>query len=126
MSPVDSRVALLVSESRRDWAAVLAHHQKATSVDPAAGDAQAALVALSLDHAYQAFESILVRVERHLGLPERLGSSWHARLLSDAALGLPGIRPAIAPLNRSVTGTRSCDSVISCVTRTWSISTRSN
>ena len=61
------------------------------------GAPQAALVALSLDHAYQAFETILTRVERAIGLPERAGGSWHAALLSDAALALPGLRPPLFP-----------------------------
>ncbi len=59
--------------------------------------AQAALVALSLDHAYQAFESMLVRLERMLELTPRLGAEWHRGLLADAALDVPGLRPAIVP-----------------------------
>jgi hypothetical protein len=85
----------------RDWAAVKAHLTKARSVDPADGDAESALVALSLslslDHAYQAFETILVRLERAVGLPERVGVSWHTALLADAALDLQGVRPPVFP-----------------------------
>jgi hypothetical protein len=55
------------------------------------------LVALALDHAYQAFEQILIRVEQALRLPERTGEHWHRRLLADATEALPGIRPAIVP-----------------------------
>jgi hypothetical protein len=97
VSPADARAALIQAESVRDWTAVKAHLAKARSVDPAAGDAEAALVALSLDHAYQAFETILVRLERALGLPERTGASWHTALLADAALELPGLRPPLFP-----------------------------
>jgi hypothetical protein len=74
MSPLDVRVAKLVDEISRDWAAVEAHLQRAQSVDPKAGDPEAALVALSLDHAYQGFETLMVRIERVLGLPERTGA----------------------------------------------------
>lgn len=97
MSPTDARQALLAAECRRDWRAVETHCTKALSVDPANGDAQAALVALSIDHAYQAFETLLVRFERALGLPERAGASWHAALLADAALPLKAVRPALIP-----------------------------
>ncbi len=72
-----------------------AHLARATSVDPTSGPAEVALVALSLDHAYQAFETILVRIESALGLPERIGPSRHAAVLADAALELPGLRPAL-------------------------------
>ncbi len=54
-------------------------------------------MALSLDHAYQAFEAILVRLERVAGLPERAGASWHSAVLADAALAIPGLRPPIFP-----------------------------
>jgi hypothetical protein len=95
VSPADARAALLCTECRRDWEAVKTHLSRARSVDPSQGDAQAALVALSLDHAYQAFETILVRLERAAGLAERMGSSWHTALLADAALAIPGLRPAL-------------------------------
>lgn len=99
MSPAEARAALIQAESVRDWTAVRAHLAKARSVDPAAGDAESALVALSLDHAYQAFETILVRLERAVGLPERTGANWHTALLADAALELPGVRPPVFPPN---------------------------
>ena len=97
MSPVDARTALLCAECRRDWDVVRTHLRRARSVDPAQGEAQAALVALSLDHAYQGFEAILVRLERAAGLPERAGASWHAALLADAALAIAGVRPPLFP-----------------------------
>ena len=74
---------------------VKAHLSRARAADPFHGDAEAALCALSLDHAYQAFETILVRLERGAGLPERSGSSWYSALLADAALVIPGVRPAL-------------------------------
>lgn len=74
---------------------VAQHLARAESVRPTAGLAEGALVALSLDHAYQAFETFLVRVERALGLPERSGSDWHPALLADAGAELPGLRPAL-------------------------------
>ena len=97
MSPAAARAALLVAECQRDWDMVKAHLSRARSADPTRGAADAALAALSLDHAYQAFETILVRLERAAGLPERTGSSWHTALLADAAIELPGLRPALFP-----------------------------
>ena len=95
MTPVDSRAALLCAECRRDWAIVKTHLSRARGAAPDRGDAEAALVALSLYHAYQAFETILVRLERGAGLPERTGGSWHIALLSDAAIAIAGVRPAL-------------------------------
>lgn len=97
MSPADARAAVLLAECRRDWDAVKAHLKRARETDPAKGPAEAALVALSLDHAYQAFETILLRIERALVLPERSGPNWHAVLLADGALVIPGLRPALFP-----------------------------
>lgn len=97
MSPLDARVAVLAAELQREWGLVTAHLAKARSVDPARGDAEAALVALALDHAYQAFETLLVRVERALGLPTRSGADWHAEILTDAGSAVPGLRPAAYP-----------------------------
>jgi hypothetical protein len=88
---------MLRAEVERDWDMVLAQLRRATSVDPACGAPEAALVALSLDHAYQAFENVLVRLERALGLPARTAAGWHRALLADAALAVAGLRPALFP-----------------------------
>jgi ribonuclease HepT-like protein len=100
--PEDARVLLLRAEVERDWTMVRAHLDRARSVDAAAGAPQAALVALSLDHAYQAFETMLLRIERALGLPERTGSDWHRDLLAHAATALAGLRPAVIPADAEV------------------------
>lgn len=97
MSPADARILQLVAELRRDWEQAERHCQRAQTADPAADEARAAFVALSLDHAYQAFETFLVRLERALGLPERHGVSWHVALLADAMTPVPGLRPAVYP-----------------------------
>ena len=97
MSPADARAALLLAECRRDWQAVKTHLVRAQGAEPGGGPAQSALVALSLDHAYQAFETILLRIERSIGWPERTGANWHAALLADAALEIPGVRPPLLP-----------------------------
>lgn len=97
MSPAQVRLAGLSVEVRRDWEQVERHAKTCASTDPRLGAAEAALVALSLDHAYQAFEQVLVRVEQALRLPERTGHHWHRRLLADATEALPGVRPAIVP-----------------------------
>lgn len=97
MSPVDVRVLAVRSEIERDWANVARQLDRARAVDPAAGEAEAALVALALDHAYEGFEQILLRLERALSLPERTGATWHRSLLSDAAVPIAGVRPAVFP-----------------------------
>ena len=97
MSPLDARVAVLAAELKREWGLATSHLAKARSVDPARGEAEAALVAVSLDHAYQAFETLLVRVERALGLPARSGADWHTELLADAGVAVPGLRPEVYP-----------------------------
>ncbi len=97
MSPVDVRLAAVLVDVERDWEQVVRHGRRAESADPSAGEAEAALVALSLDHAYQAFENLLLRVERCLGLAARSGGTWHRALLADAARALPDIRPALFP-----------------------------
>lgn len=81
----------------RDWTAVKSHREGAQSEDPWQSRATAAFVAMSLDHAYQAFETILVRIERSLGVAERRGSEWHQELLLAAAEPLSGQRLAIYP-----------------------------
>lgn len=97
MSPIDSRIALLLVDVERDWSAVQTHLARAVSVAPGDSAPNAAYVALSLNHAYQAFETILLRIERSAGLPERTGDGWHRLLLADGAVALPGVRPPVYP-----------------------------
>ena len=89
------RLARLRADLARDWDMVATHLERARSVEPGAGRAEAALVALSLDHAYQALETLLVRIERALGLRERDGSEWHRALLADSVWPIPGVRGAV-------------------------------
>jgi hypothetical protein len=97
VTPADARRAVLRAEIERDWELVIVHLGRARSVQPGTGAPEAALVALSLDHAYQAFENVLVRAERALGLPARSGAEWHRALLADAAMNVSGLRPALFP-----------------------------
>ena len=97
MSPVEARVLLLCAELERDWSEVLRNRTRAESADPHQSEHAAAFVALAIDHAYQSFETFLVRLERGLGLPARTGATWHRGLLEDAALEVGGLRPAIVP-----------------------------
>jgi hypothetical protein len=94
---VDSRAALLVAELRADWAMVERHRDKAISVDPGANEGQAALVALSIDHAYQAFEALLLRHAHIVGLAVDREERWHQQVLAQAALDIPEVRPALVP-----------------------------
>jgi len=97
VSPADARVALLAAELARDWSAVERRLEEARSTDPAAGKAETAYVALALDHAYQAFEAMLLRLERAVGLSGRRGSNWHVEVLEEASLPVEGVRPAVFP-----------------------------
>jgi len=97
VSPETAREQLLVAELRRDWAQVEARLQEASAYDPGTGKPFASHVALMLAHAYEAFETLLVRVERALGLPPRSGERWHTDILEAAALDLPDVRPACIP-----------------------------
>lgn len=91
-------MGLLAAEVERDWGAVLQQLRRAVGADPRSSEAHAALVALSRDQAYQAFETLLIRVERALGLPRRSGDAWHRQVLSDAAMPIPGLREVLVPM----------------------------
>ncbi|MBC7793587.1 MAG: hypothetical protein H7Z43_07750 [Clostridia bacterium] len=97
MSPLDARVAMLIAELERDWHQVKTQLVEAQSVEPSRNKPEAALVALSLDHAYQAFESLLLRLENALGLPPRANAEWHTRLLEDAMMPIANVRPSVYP-----------------------------
>lgn len=97
MSPAEARTLVLAAEIERDLAQIERHAERTLRFSADAGDPEAAYVALSLDHAYQAFESMLVRIERSFGLPRRDGAEWHREILREAALPIPGLRPAIIP-----------------------------
>lgn len=101
MSPADARILQIAANIERDWGGVLRNLDRAMSVDAAASEPNAALVAISLHHAYQAFESLLQRIEAWLSLPTRTGANWHVELLVDAGSAIPGLRPAIFPLSES-------------------------
>jgi hypothetical protein len=95
MSPGLVRLSAVLADLERDWSVLLRQLERAERVEPSTGDAEAALVALALDHAYQALEQILLRFERALSLPDRAGDTRHRRLLADAARPMPGVRPAL-------------------------------
>lgn len=97
MSPTDARVALLAAQIRADWDAVVSNRDRSRSVDPGIGAPECALVAIALHHAWQAFESLLVRISRALEIPVPEGDRWHQELLSEASLDIPGVRGAVVP-----------------------------
>jgi hypothetical protein len=97
MSPLDARALVFATEAERDWEGVLDNLRKAGAHDPGRGGPESAWVALALDHAYSAFEAMLVRLERGLCQPERAGAAWHRALLLDAARPIEGLRPAVVP-----------------------------
>ena len=97
MTSEEARCLALRADLVRNWEMVREHLARARSVSPAAGAPEASHVALSLDHAYQAFETLLVRLERALGLAPRIGAGWHAALLDAAGRELPGLRDAVFP-----------------------------
>lgn len=97
MSPVEARLLQLCADLERDWEAVRLHLGRADSADPSASPPNAAYVALALHHAYEAFETLLVRIEKSLSLRARQGSDWHVSILTDAAGPIDGLRPAVLP-----------------------------
>lgn len=97
MNPPDPRRLLAAAQIERDWRAVEDQLARARAAEPTAGQPEAAMVALSLHHAYQAFESLLERFARALDLPVPAGPRSHQDLLDDASLELPGLRPALVP-----------------------------
>ncbi len=60
-----------------------------------ADEADRALVALSLHHAYAAIESLLSRAIRFFDVSEPSGPDSHWALLARAGLAIPEVRPAI-------------------------------
>jgi len=58
-------------------------------------DARTAALALALDRAYTALESVLERVARTLEGGPPTGDDWHRTLLHNASLDIPGVRPAV-------------------------------
>lgn len=97
MRGLDARTLALAAEIRRDWRHVAEQLERAERYDPAASGPHAGWVALALDHAYEALETLLRRVERGLGLPERTGDRWQAELLEAASLDVPRLRPPVVP-----------------------------
>lgn len=97
MSPAEARIALLAAQLRADWDAVGTNRDKALSVSPSTGAPEAALVAMSLHHAYQAFESLLIRLARALDLPAPTGERSHQEILDAACLEIPGVRQPVVP-----------------------------
>jgi hypothetical protein len=58
-------------------------------------NAELALVAVALHHAYSAIESALSRVARAIEGSLPTGADWHQALLEAMALEIPGVRPAV-------------------------------
>jgi len=87
----------LHDELVRYWELVERHLAVAKEADLAQGRPAMAVVAVGLHHAYQAFESLLEKVEASLGLPARAGGAWHEAILDAAAHEIPDRRPAIIP-----------------------------
>lgn len=86
----------LRSDIADDRAALARRLDQAVARPAAMGDdADLAYVALALQHAYSAIESILERVVRHLDGALPTGTDSHRALLARAARTIEGVRPAI-------------------------------
>jgi hypothetical protein len=68
--------------------------QFSSDTEPVPAERPGAL-ALALDRAYTAMESILDRVARTLEGGAPTGADWHRSLLRNASLDIEGVRPAI-------------------------------
>lgn len=97
MSPTEADRVKLRDELQRFWSLVERHLFVAKEADLTQGRPSMAVVAVALHHAYQAFESLLERLETALDLPARTGGAWHEALLEAAAQAVSGRRPAIIP-----------------------------
>lgn len=98
-----ARLARLSAEIAVDTAALAARagetstllaswHEKATL-----GRAELTLVAANLHGYYTALETLCERVARQLDENVPTGASWHADLLSQMQVEVPGLRPAVVP-----------------------------
>ncbi len=104
MSAAETGSALvrrLLAEIRADRGALDARTQEVRSFAESAASAErASALALALDRAYTALESILERIARTLEGDIPVGPDWHRALLHNASLDIPGVRP---PLLRAPT-----------------------
>lgn len=99
------RYSVLLVEWRHDWAAIrrligeameiLALHDAEQRPDVAKALVNA--LALSLHHIYSAVEASFERVAKYVDQRIPQGSDWHAELLWQMSLDIPGVRPAIIP-----------------------------
>lgn len=97
MSPTDADRTRVHDELERFWVLAERHLAVAKAADLAQGRPSMAVVAVGLHHAYQAFESLLEKLEMALNLPARTGGAWHEAILEAAAQPVAGRRPAIIP-----------------------------
>jgi len=93
---VSTALFRLLAELRSDREALVTRLDRLDAIQlQTADDADLALAAWLLHHAYTGLESILERVTRAVegDLPE--GAHWHRELLDLAALEIPSVRPAL-------------------------------
>lgn len=89
-------VLALLGELLDDREILLRRLEQAAAVDLSTGDdADFALVALSLHHAYAAMEAMLTRSVRFFDGEPPAGADHHRALLHRAGLVIPSVRPAI-------------------------------
>jgi hypothetical protein len=108
MSAAETGSALvrrLLAEIRADRSALDARTQEVRRFSHPTAESTASVervgaLALALDRAYTALESILERIVRTLEGDIPVGPDWHRALLHNASLDIPGVRP---PLLRPTT-----------------------
>lgn len=98
-----TRLARLAAEVAIDAAALTARANETRGLLTAWGDratlprAELTLVAANLHGYYTALETLCERVARQLDENVPVGASWHAELLSQLQVEVPGLRPAVLP-----------------------------
>ena len=100
-----ARLARLSAEVAIDRAALAARAEETSSLLAAWGEgvtlsrADLTLVAANLHGYYTALETLCERVARQLDETVPAGPAWHADLLSQMQVEVPGLRPVVVPAN---------------------------
>ncbi len=98
-----ARLARLSAEIAVDTAALVARASETATLleswgaNATMGRAELTLVAANLHGYYTALETLCERIARQLDENVPTGASWHADLLSQMQVEVPGLRPRVVP-----------------------------
>lgn len=89
------RLLAEIAADRRALVDRTAEARRYSTAAPATSPERTAAIALTLDRAYTALESLLERVARTLEGGAPTGGDWHRTLLQNAALEIEHVRPPV-------------------------------